>query len=271
MDLGDSGPWPVVLGDCLDRLLSFWHGYRLLIFTACVLLLLSLAAVRARRSQRPARNASPSSEEKSAWLEHTTGNTSKENIQIYPAKSVEPEPKKPAVARLAPRVVTGRRPLKESSVNGSSLEPNSIQPLIFFSSLTGTTERLSKDVAASFADLSKKNTSILPPQVHDLSYIDLDDYFISGAKTAATAFYILLIPSYDIDTIINTFLAHLDETHNDFRIDTGPLSQLAGYAVFGIGDKQGWPDEEAGFCSQAIQVDKWMAKLTGRLITGSRE
>ena len=77
-------------------------------------------------------------------------------------------------------------------------------------------------------------------------------------------FYCFLIPSYDIDTILNTFLAHLDETHNDFRIDTAPLSTLLGYSVFGIGDRQGWPTEETGFCTQAIEVDKWMAKLTGR-------
>jgi tRNA wybutosine-synthesizing protein 1 len=260
MDLGDSGAWPVILADWQDRLLSFWHGHRILAITACTLLVLALAAFRAR--PRLPQNLSPSSEEKTAWLDDTVGNASKAGIRTYPAKSVESEQKTLAAARLAPRVVTGRKPARESK--GSSQEANTIQPLIFFSSLTGTTERLSKDVATSFAGLAKQNTSILPPQVHDLSYVDLDDYFISGAKSDATPFYILLIPSYDIDTIINTFLAHLDETHNDFRIDTAPLSRLVGYAVFGIGDRQGWPDEEAGFCTQAIQVDKWMAKLTGR-------
>jgi tRNA wybutosine-synthesizing protein 1 len=63
---------------------------------------------------------------------------------------------------------------------------------------------------------------------------------------------------------LNTFLAHLDETHNDFRVDTSPLSTLAGYGVLGFGDKQGWPSEEKGFCYQAVEVDKWMAKLTAR-------
>lgn len=63
---------------------------------------------------------------------------------------------------------------------------------------------------------------------------------------------------------MNLFLTHLQETHHDFRIDTAPLSGLAGYSVFGFGDREGWPSEETGFCSQAIEVDKWMAKLTGR-------
>lgn len=259
MDLSDSVAWPVVLADWLDQFLSIWHGHRLLILTACALVVLSFIAARTHlKSRKVVRYLTPSLEEKSAWLEHENGHPSK-------AKSVESEQEKPAAARLAaPRVVTGRKPAKSTRPKRSSFESNSVQPLIFFSSLTGTTEKLSKDVASSFTGLSQQNTSILPPQVHDLSYIDLDDYFISGAKSGASPFYILLIPSYDIDSIINTFLAHLDETHNDFRIDTAPLSPLAGYAVFGIGDRQGWPTEEAGFCAQAIQVDKWMAKLTGR-------
>ena len=73
-----------------------------------------------------------------------------------------------------------------------------------------------------------------------------------------------LVPTYNIDTALNPFLEHLEETHNDFRIDTAPLSPLLGYSVFGFGDKEGWPTEEEGFCSQAVEVDKWMAKLTSR-------
>lgn len=77
-------------------------------------------------------------------------------------------------------------------------------------------------------------------------------------------FYIILLPTYNIDTVLNNFLIHLQETHHDFRIDTSPLSDLCGYSVFGFGDKEGWPSEEEGFCSQAIEADKWMAKLTSR-------
>ena len=74
----------------------------------------------------------------------------------------------------------------------------------------------------------------------------------------------ILIPTYNIDSIVDVFLEHLKETHNDFRVDTGPLSGLVGYSVFGFGDREGWPTEAEGFCGQAISVDKWMAKLTAR-------
>jgi tRNA wybutosine-synthesizing protein 1 len=99
--------------------------------------------------------------------------------------------------------------------------------------------------------------------LYDTEY---DDYFISPPKEPANTkfFYLFLIPTYNIDTALNPFLEHLEETHNDFRIDTAPLSPLLGYSVFGFGDKEGWPNEEEGYCSQAVEVDKWMAKLTSR-------
>lgn len=102
--------------------------------------------------------------------------------------------------------------------------------------------------------------------LHDLSYIELDDFFINPPKGAADTkyFYIILLPTYNIDSIITNFLEHLKETHHDFRIDTAPLSGLLGYSVFGFGDKEGWPTEQEGFCSQAKDADKWMAKLTSR-------
>lgn len=110
---------------------------------------------------------------------------------------------------------------------------------------------------------------ILEPQLLDLSYVDYDDYFVAPPKasppdTNVKYFYLLLVPTYNIDTVLSTFLSHLRETHHDFRIDTAPLSNLLGYSVFGFGDRDGWPTEEDGFCSQAREVDKWMAKLTGR-------
>jgi tRNA wybutosine-synthesizing protein 1 len=142
-----------------------------------------------------------------------------------------------------------------------------IQVLVFFSSLTGTTEKTAKVFTEQISQtLTNPTTAFLEPQLHDLSYIDYDDYFISPPKAdpGTSYFYLLLIPTYNIDTVLDNFLEHLQETHNDFRIDTAPLSPLLGYSVFGFGDREGWPTEEEGFCSQARDADKWMAKLTGR-------
>lgn len=143
-----------------------------------------------------------------------------------------------------------------------------IQPLIFFSSLTGTTEKYATEIAEKLSlSLEDQSSTILKPEIQDLSYIDYDDYFITPPKPTPETrdlkhFYLLLIPTYNIDTVLNIFITHLQETHHDFRIDTAPLSSLAGYSVFGFGDKEGWKTEDGGFCSQAIEVDKWMARLT---------
>ena len=160
--------------------------------------------------------------------------------------------------KSGPKRVTGTRLVKPAKA------PQRIQPVVFYYTLGGSTKAYAEKLAS---EISRKDHQILPAQIHDLTEIDYDDYFISPPKPAesdSAYFYVLLVPSYNIDTELSNFLSHLEETHHDFRIDTAPLSGLAGYAVFGLGDKQDWPTEQEGFCSQAIEVDKWMARLTGR-------
>ena len=177
--------------------------------------------------------------------------------------------------RLEPKRVKGSRVTRIPKnpvpiANETTIEEPRFQPLIFFSSLTGTTESYARQLMTKLQPKSSEQPStILEPHLHDLSYIDYDDFFITLPKPEDSSitihyFYIFLIPTYNIDSVLNTFLEHLQETHNDFRIDTAPLSNLLGYSVFGFGDKEGWPSEEEGFCSQAKEVDKWMAKLSGR-------
>jgi tRNA wybutosine-synthesizing protein 1 len=169
-----------------------------------------------------------------------------------------------------PRRIVGGLKKKKSSEDTLQVSDRKIQVLVFFSSLTGTTEKKAKafleGLAKSTKNLEDSTTTFPDPQLLDLSYIDYDDYFITPPKTDTETqfFYLLLLPTYNIDTVLDNFLEHLQETHNDFRIDTAPLSPLLGYSVFGFGDREGWPTEEEGFCSQAREVDKWMAKLTGR-------
>ena len=270
MDCGESDLWPIIAADWLDRFLTFWHEHRILAVGICLALALVVQGLRRRRAfaQRSRHDVSPSTAEKASWLI-----SSSEDVSEKDTRNVIGSNSKEIVQRTQraplPRIVSGRKPLAKLGTGAAAKnQVEAVQPLVFYTSLTGTTEQLAKDVAEQLEKLSSSTPSILKPQTYDLSYVDLDDYFISGPKTppqtGVRSFYLLLIPSYDVDTILNTVLAHLEETHHDFRIDTAPLSTLAGYSVFGIGDREGWPSEETGFCSQAIEVDKWMAKLTGR-------
>ncbi|KAI3332096.1 radical SAM superfamily-domain-containing protein [Xylariaceae sp. AK1471] len=174
-----------------------------------------------------------------------------------------------------PRRIKGELRKPEATRRDSGPESSRrTQVLIFYSSLTTTTTKIANDFAQTLRDSlrgedAKHEGLFFDPNVLDLAEVDYDEYFISLPKPADSTtpvdyFYLFLIPSYNIDTINDNVLEHLKETHHDFRIDTAPLSGLLGYSVFGLGDREGWPTEEEGFCFQAKEVDKWMAKLTGR-------
>lgn len=197
-----------------------------------------------------------------------------------PAAAALPPPPEPAAAAAkvaakatGPRRIKGgvaRKPSKPSTEAAADAD-GPVKILAFFSSVTTKTETIARDYHAELRRASERlardtKRRFLEPELHDLAEIDFEDFFVAPAKCAeeATLFYLFLIPSYNIDTINDTLLQHLDETHHDFRIDTAPLSPLLGYSVFGFGDTEGWPDEAEGFCFQAKELDKWMSKLTGR-------
>jgi tRNA wybutosine-synthesizing protein 1 len=261
---------------------AVWHDHRLLILGLAILVLGSLL-IYSRSIQRLQYRQEPqfplpektledfgkAARPKSGSYEELKGRGDVSRVVNDDQKNkiaVAPRP------RLAARRVRGSktgRPLESpgSSEPKAGVLPYRIQPLVFFSSLTGNTEtcarKLVTDLAAS---LNQAGTaSFAEPTLHDLSYVDYDDFFITPPTSEGDTryVYLLLLPTYNIDTILNNFLAHLQETHHDFRIDTAPLSGLLGYSVFGFGDREGWPTEEEGFCSQAKDVDKWLAKLTG--------
>ena len=271
-------------------ILELWHEFRyLLVFGACIASIAIYIYVE-WRSLRTKDLSSPfattpdpgsGSAEKPGWLKEKpqlaaiVGGKMDSNMEpaILDAKLEKKlETARARVAKL-PKRVNGYKALRKSQLKSPTIK--SIQPLVFFSSLTGTTESRAKKLIDDLRDSSKKQwPSILNPMIMDLSYIDYDDFFVTPPPKPTHVgediheefqyFYLLLLPSYNIDTALDTFLTHLRETHNDFRIDTAPLSGIAGYSVFGFGDQEGWSTEAEGFCSQAIDVDRWMAKLTGR-------
>ncbi|KAF2009912.1 hypothetical protein BU24DRAFT_444620 [Aaosphaeria arxii CBS 175.79] len=271
---------PELLEQLPEELIFLWHQHRIAILLSALTILVLVRLTVHLRTKREKVSASPVPgsptekkvvEIKPEWLpENTTLDVSALTVDDHAEDSVAAVA--PLVkARKGPKTVKGRKtpskkPVPEAVFNHAT---DKIQPLIFFQSLSGTTERHASSFEKIFSTwISGQDSAatILPPQVHDISYIEYDDYFITPPKSADNTkyFYIILMPTYNIDTVLDIFLESLRETHNDFRIDTAPLSGLLGYSVFGFGDKEGWPTEEEGFCSQAKEVDKWMARLTGR-------
>jgi tRNA wybutosine-synthesizing protein 1 len=270
MDMDERHHWPVLVADWIDRVLFLWHTHRTAVIAVVLscLFLLRFYLRQITKAKAPSSSSNPTSplalkdDEKLPWSPEKI-----EKVELPVPTLGTPTVQRPA----GPKLVAGRKPLRGRKTEDKNEvhSQNRVQPIVFYCSLTGTTLQLAQDVISKFNANPPPDGRILATHIYDLSYIDLDDFFITGPKTDPAAaevryFYCLLIPSYNIDTIITNFLSHLDETHNDFRIDTAPLSGLLGYSVFGVGDREGWPTEAEGFCSQAIEVDKWMAKLTGR-------
>jgi tRNA wybutosine-synthesizing protein 1 len=262
-----------------EEVLYLWHTHRVpILLSAVSLIALARLAIylRSRRLKRTLSSIPGSPNEKVVvdlkpeWLpEYTTLDPSAVNIDNHAEDAV------PILAPLGkvkkgPKTIKGKKLKREPKPALVFDHKNDkIQPLVFFQSLSGTTERFALQFSQSLTSWVSETqgaASVLEPEIHDISYTEYDDYFISPPKSDANVkhFYIILLPSYNIDTVLSIFLENLRETHNDFRIDTAPLNGLLGYSVFGFGDKEGWPTEEEGFCSQAREVDKWMARLTGK-------
>ncbi|PMD13685.1 hypothetical protein NA56DRAFT_755624 [Hyaloscypha hepaticicola] len=233
-------------------IVAVWHEYRIpIILSTFTILMIFRTVLHLRSSRGKISHTPPISPSLTAQKGNLLGD-------------------KKANGEKVPRRIVGGLKKRKSSEDAVQIGSQKIQLLVFFSSLTGTTEKTAKvfreGLAKSTQNLGDATTTFLEPQLLDLSYIDYDDYFITAPKTEEETrfFYLLLLPTYNIDTVLDNFLEHLQETHNDFRVDTAPLSTLLGYSVFGFGDRGGWPTEEEGFCSQARGVDKWLAKLTGK-------
>ncbi|KAH3663465.1 hypothetical protein WICMUC_005904 [Wickerhamomyces mucosus] len=133
--------------------------------------------------------------------------------------------------------------------------------VIFYSSLTGSSERAAKSI---FNGLETIKTLQNKPQLINIDeIIDLDDYFLNTPQNLDNLIYCLVLPSYDVDSPIDFFLQTLQDTYQDFRVDKYPLKKLLGFTVLGLGDSESWNDK---FCYQAKKTDYWLGKLGARRI-----
>ncbi|EOO01485.1 putative trna wybutosine-synthesizing protein 1 protein [Phaeoacremonium minimum UCRPA7] len=246
---------------------EIWHVYRIPILLATFAILVSVRVYLHFHDEG----------EKLPFLQKTFAHETKETVDVpVPNLSSVPRVDEKRTKPSGPRRIKGELQKQKNDDTGAvELSKRQIKIVVFFSSLTGSTKTFADKYTESLAKAVSTITcdsasTFAEPQLIDLSEVDFDDYFITppksdGSSDLATAyFYLFLIPSYNIDTINDTFLEHLQETHHDFRIDTAPLSGLLGYSVFGLGDREGWPTEEEGFGFQAKEVDRWMAKLSSR-------
>lgn len=157
--------------------------------------------------------------------------------------------------------IAADRKLRQLNAVSAPLASVDSPVIVFYSTLTGSSQTTAERIVKALAPALTTE-----PTLHNLDYLDdLEPYFAAPPKAENPPVYILVVPSYEIESPLDYFIESLKETYNDFRIDSRPLASLAGFAVFGIGDKESWPEPEK-YCYQAALVDKWMSKLGARRV-----
>lgn len=267
-------------------LISIWHSVRfpvLLIATASVIGLKLWFSLQSLQAQETVHIAAKDQKLLGLCtdLKRTPGSPTTNGTWATKPLAQKTPPK-----RVTGGTVKGKKALLNTTPVAESTDFDTIQPIIFYASLTTTTSQLaetlhktlfsdSSSTAYPIFSVSTPATSprptdslsrrILPPLLHDVESIELDEYFQTSPTPPGTKFvYLVLLPTYDPpeQSPAHTFLEHLGDTHHDFRIDTAPLRALGGFSVFGIGDSSEWGDDRR-FCRDAKLADKWLGKLTG--------
>lgn len=148
-----------------------------------------------------------------------------------------------------------RRPKKVVRKNNNKNKGHKLQNVrVFYSTLTGTSEKAAKVVCETLAQKYAKEEG-MDIQLINLDYVDdLDTYFISPA---VKGLYVMVVPSYETESPLDFFIESLKETFNDFRVDSLTLTGIS-FGVFGIGDSDGWPSR---FCVEADVIDQYLEKL----------
>jgi len=284
--------------DAVLAVVQIWHNYRFTFFAALVAAAIVYKLLQSLRAHQKTATGQFASRLGGVVVSGKTTPEPKEKKVPFEIESVAGlgariKSLSSADAKAGPKRVSGKKvPIR----NGKKLRVDSaklakdegdfdIQICIFYTSLTGSTAQYAEQLKQ---DLFFKNgvylkhpiplpldslpevppsRKFLPPQLHNLEEIELDDYFIAPPTSRdgrrLKYIYLVIIPSYETDSPVALFLDHLQETHHDFRIDTAPLRSLAGFSVFGFGDSSEWPESEGKFCQDAVAVDKWLGKLTG--------
>ncbi|KAG5437485.1 hypothetical protein PCANB_000913 [Pneumocystis canis] len=143
---------------------------------------------------------------------------------------------------------------KQEMVNGFDIDIS-----ILYQTLMGSTEKYAKLLHDMIFPHFKGQVSF-----ENIDFVeDLVDYLVSP-KNPQSHIFIFVIPSYETDSPVEMFITMLKDTLYDFRMNALPLRDLKGYAVFGLGDQDGWPRQK--FCYQAKEVDRYISKLGARRI-----
>lgn len=168
--------------------------------------------------------------------------------------------KQPAVPLKPRMLVRGTAPVPKPDSSSFIIDVDA-PTVILYSTLTGSSEKYAKKLEEVLLKTMRNTVKLL-----NIDYVDdFDDYFVKPKESLRGSLVLLVLPSYETECPLDFVIELLQETYNDFRIDSAPLRKLGGFSVFGIGDSEGWPEEKK-YCYQARKVDKLLGRLGARRI-----
>ncbi|KAA1079822.1 hypothetical protein PGT21_025299 [Puccinia graminis f. sp. tritici] len=135
---------------------------------------------------------------------------------------------------------------------------NADRPLntqVLYSSLSSTTKKLANQLSTSLQSSSQHLHSTL----ESLDHLDLDQLIIQTPVDSTYQLAIFLLPSYNVESPVDSVLAQFRDALFDFRLSKNSLAGLS-FAVIGIGHSD-YRDE---FCKQAIELDEILEGLGAR-------
>ncbi|KAK9365994.1 hypothetical protein V1509DRAFT_642123 [Lipomyces kononenkoae] len=269
----------ITAGGGANRLVSVWHDLRLPIVLGVTFAYVywkycfyqPRTTTSSRKGGKSRDRGRPGSDDEDEDDSHSPDVTQRENDKEKDVVDLNKAAHTPTAlsssASFAPTVTaaTTARKVRRAKVFTRLSKKSSTLPLpttsdiyIFYSTLTGTSEKYASRLHAALTEHSQLSSRGIHTQ--NLDYLDdLDTYFVTPAKVLDNAFYLFVLPSYASESPLDFVIETLKDTYNDFRIDSRPLRNLGGYAVFGLGDREGW--DEDMYCYQAMDVDKYLGKL----------
>ncbi|PLW21951.1 hypothetical protein PCANC_04400 [Puccinia coronata f. sp. avenae] len=133
---------------------------------------------------------------------------------------------------------------------------------ILYSSLSSTTKKLAQQLTAEITTSSPH----LNASLESLDHLDLDQLIVQTPVHATHQLAVFLLPSYNVESPVDSVLAQFRDALYDFRVANNSLAGL-GYAVVGIGHS----DYRHEFCKQALELDHILDGLGARRLIPIRK
>ncbi|KAH9443688.1 hypothetical protein MJO28_014050 [Puccinia striiformis f. sp. tritici] len=147
--------------------------------------------------------------------------------------------------------------LVESITNLIKPAAKPLKTQILYSSLSSTTKKLAEQLSTLLLTESEHLNS----SIDTLDNLDLDSLINQTPIDTVNQLIIFLLPSYNVESPVDSVLSQFRDALYDFRLDKNSLAGLS-FFVIGIGHS----DYQNEFCKQAVELDSIIANLGARRI-----